>query len=532
MGFFDRLFGKWGGAKPEPPAAEPVAADTTAAENLKAQFRGLLHAARASNAEESCQRATILLDEISRGDHGPDGQMFVGEGYFQIGILSASARRKDAAEQAYHRALEIWTRLADADPLDGRFRGAMAECWNHLGMLYEGVGRLEEEAETAYRQAIAIREELAETHPTDVSNKLGWGGTLCNLGNVARQCGQGQAALDFYDRAQRVLESIIPAYSWDSADWQTAVNVMRPYGEHDWGYDVDMVMTSFLGRPHWILVAHHFLGNVEAGRAQVPHTPAPPRRPLPETTTDATGCTARSQATRFGVLDDGPGFTARTLFYPLAGYDVQAPVDLFLPWVDEFWFVDLVYGEWPLPHLRNYELIDCARETLLIHPDLVMSSDGHDPEADPGLDDSETRQDREFFVFKKRYRHIDPEGSQRIFTVHYCGGDAFAVFRKVFHPRPRSLSVFFYRGVTGPFRWVMQEGLQNILDVLEPHGLLVIDGCRSIAELDAPPFTPSRADNGMQVVHDARPFTFGAREIRCIGYVGEHQGPTLVWQVT
>jgi len=230
------------------------------------------------------------------------------------------------------------------------------------------------------------------------------------------------------------------------------------------------------------------------------------------------------------------------LFYPCAGEDVYAPVQVFLPYVSSFWFVDLHYsGTVGDRHIRRL----AHRHPLAVEPRLEPVDD---PDwegvmyADPG---------RPSFLKTAtftRARSGDP------FAVRWCRNHGPAAMLDL----PEPIGVFFYRGdgdgdggssipwlCDARAKWRAYTGRMNaVLDRLVDGGLIVTDGSNTrLAESTGAP-DPYRAlgnslyhrRNSPATAHaEAQPFEdeHGHR-FRCIGHLGPDghgYGPTLVWQV-
>lgn len=121
-----------------------------------------------------------------------------------------------------------------------------AACRNHLGLLSKDAARPEDASEHL-QAAAALREELAELRPDDVWNRVFLGGALCNRGHLEREQGRGDVARELYDRAADVLEAAIPPCDCGCRDAAASA------------------FSNVKGHPHWIVMAHAFLANAEAG---------------------------------------------------------------------------------------------------------------------------------------------------------------------------------------------------------------------------------------------------------------------------
>lgn len=204
---------------------------------------------------------------------------------------------------------------------------------------------------------------------------------------------------------------------------------------------------------------------------------------------------------------------AGTLFYPSAGYDISAPIEIFASWLSEFWFVDTEYtgGRPLLENNPDYQLVgkqneSVSGETLVKHKPFEIE------------------------VYQETYER---KKDQHRITVYQCKGYGYDAFRTLLKSQQTQLSVFFYRGDSpgecgSGFYWLKKPRLRNILEILEDYGLIISDGSNAISELS----TFHRCSGlGSAAQEQVQPFIFANRRFECVGYLGERYGPTLVWQV-
>jgi hypothetical protein len=202
---------------------------------------------------------------------------------------------------------------------------------------------------------------------------------------------------------------------------------------------------------------------------------------------------------------------SRNLFYPSAGKDFLAPIEMFLSWVEHFWFVDINYGGEPLLAGKpEYHLLDLRSEPVT------------------GL----TIKKKEPFEVRMFHEIYERREDKRRFTLHQCKGFGYNAFRASLKCEGQALSIFFYRGDSGGdggsnFLWLQEDRLKNVLEVLEDGGLIVSDGSNAIRQLKR----FHHSELGISAVDQAEAFVFGGKSFECLGYAGERYGPTLVWQV-
>ena len=128
--------------------------------------------------------------------------------------------------------------------------------------------------------------------------------------------------------------------------------------------------------------------------------------------------------------------------------------------------------------------------------------------------------------------------------VHMASGNEFRVHRRQHRAEDYldelpELGAFFFRGdnpVEGEgssgILWLGRRLFTRVLSKLLPGGLVVTDGS------NLGPNGPERLSEfyhdrevGRTALSLAVPFEYKGRSFECIDYVGEKNGPTLVWRV-
>ena len=227
---------------------------------------------------------------------------------------------------------------------------------------------------------------------------------------------------------------------------------------------------------------------------------------------------------RQAIEEIASGFQSKRLFYPCAGEDIVEPIMTFLPYIDEFWFVDLRKID-VKKLLANHEITFLQREGSEITGHYLREKN------------RPFRLTNECFVC----RHVP---SERQFTINYCfgSGRGYNAFRAVVKDPGKKLSVFYYRGDSpgeggSGFRWLGNKMLCYVLAEIEPGGLLVTDGSNALPQLAT--FCsksnyndqPLAYENGEDAATRSEPFGHRAWHLTCVGYVGDRYGPTLAWRV-
>ena len=203
---------------------------------------------------------------------------------------------------------------------------------------------------------------------------------------------------------------------------------------------------------------------------------------------------------------------SRTLFYPSADRDIELPVTTFLPYVDHFWFVDSSY-RLTAPLLKEFEEYRLRKSRFEVREGLTL------------------RHEQPFQVRISHETYSIPD-SERLFSVHACKGLGYDTFRVAIKNVGKKLSVFFYRGDSpgdggSRFYWLRTPTIRYLFEQLDPTAIVVSDGSNAQS-----PFAEFHRNTEVKdaAADLARPFRIADRDLRCVGYLGERYGPTLVWQ--
>src|SRR5262249_24379161 len=115
----------------------------------------------------------------------------------------------DKAEPALKEAQRIYARLMHDQPdsLPEHWQ-SLGRCHAILGMAYRDQG-LTEKAEAAQQEAVEIFEKLAKEHPDVLDFAYDVGRCYTELGLTANRAGRPDAAVDRYDKAIAILESVL-----------------------------------------------------------------------------------------------------------------------------------------------------------------------------------------------------------------------------------------------------------------------------------------------------------------------------------
>jgi tetratricopeptide (TPR) repeat protein len=125
--------------------------------------------------------------------------------YIRLGFVWEDSQRTDA-EAAYRQALTIYEGLTRDFPALPDYRSGLAWCHNNVAyMLYQK--RQFQEAEAAYRRALAITEKLIKDFPAIPAYSYQLGHVCVNMGNLVRDSGRPEAALEWYGRSMTTLQA-------------------------------------------------------------------------------------------------------------------------------------------------------------------------------------------------------------------------------------------------------------------------------------------------------------------------------------
>lgn len=216
------------------------------------------------------------------------------------------------------------------------------------------------------------------------------------------------------------------------------------------------------------------------------------------------------------------------LFYPCSGNDLAVPIEIFSPYVTDFWFVDSRYFLDGRSAERQKAVLQRDDRYELVSKEVVG------PPSWPA-----TEKDITPCILTETYRH---KATDRIIRIHRRRGHGFSALRT--EQAIGKLGVFFYRGDSqgeggSGNCWLDTEHLDDVFAKLICGGLLVLDGsdgswhkresgiyqeiCKyTHQELS---MDPEALIASMKEVTDS-----ANRVYQCIGYAGMRYGPTLIWQ--
>jgi serine/threonine protein kinase/Flp pilus assembly protein TadD len=151
----------------------------------------------------SLERRKKLLRDFP-GFPGP--RDCLGWGYQNLAEWQGAAGRLHDAAESYLRALDIRTKLASDFPTAPKYRANLGKSYCNRASVLSQLRRLHE-AEQAYRAALAIYQALARDYPAFDYPAYNGGWAQAHLGRLARERGEPEAALAWFDQAIATLSN-------------------------------------------------------------------------------------------------------------------------------------------------------------------------------------------------------------------------------------------------------------------------------------------------------------------------------------
>ena len=223
------------------------------------------------------------------------------------------------------------------------------------------------------------------------------------------------------------------------------------------------------------------------------------------------------------------------LYYPAAMHDTQTLLDVFMDYIDTYWFCDVNYHpDLQLPQVlskdQGFEIISSVKDGAVGAPRL-RHTDAQGQEY-PYLEPS------------RLYEIYQRTDGKRISIVRRRGYGQMGIVKEF---DAKTIGVFVHRGDSPGEGGSNVHFLSNRVTRYEPCGMLfdklseklrqtalvVTDGSNTrIPWLNR--FNWSREMTGERAYkeHQGMKYIFGAYEWRCVGYLEKRYGPTLVWGLT
>jgi tetratricopeptide (TPR) repeat protein len=198
-------------------------------------------------AEQACRAVISYLAGIAEERDDDDARKLLGLGYLDLGAVHRILRRTADAERFYAAAIAMFESLAKSDSQARFANSQLAACQNHLGLLYMDCGPVDK-AVDALENTMTQRRHLVNQFPDDLENQVYLAGTICNRAHIARESGENDLAMAYYDESLQIIDRAIPPCDCGCRD------------------AIVGAISLASGHPHWILTAHEYRRNAEAGR--------------------------------------------------------------------------------------------------------------------------------------------------------------------------------------------------------------------------------------------------------------------------
>ena len=157
---------------------------------------------RYREAEEAYGKAVEIHSRLA--ERNPEAfEPDLAMSYNNLGTLYYATKRYWEAEEAYGKAVEIRIRLAARNP--EAFEPDLADSYNNLGNLYSDTQRYRE-AEKAYGKAVETYSRLAERNPEAFEPDLAGG--YNNLGNLYSDTQRYEEAEEIYGKAVEIYSRL------------------------------------------------------------------------------------------------------------------------------------------------------------------------------------------------------------------------------------------------------------------------------------------------------------------------------------
>jgi serine/threonine protein kinase/tetratricopeptide (TPR) repeat protein len=153
---------------------------------------------------------TRLRDLANRRKDKPVSRADLAITYSTIGSICKEMGSNDAAIEAYTEAIGIYSALADADATGTENQWRMADCLNHLGLVYAHM-RKTDDARQAFQKAIQLQEKIGDHAANREQVLTDLAVTRCNLGTLYHDTNNAQGASGEFDKALRIQEQLLTA---------------------------------------------------------------------------------------------------------------------------------------------------------------------------------------------------------------------------------------------------------------------------------------------------------------------------------
>ncbi len=229
------------------------------------------------------------------------------------------------------------------------------------------------------------------------------------------------------------------------------------------------------------------------------------------------------------------------LYYPCSGNDLRTPIEIFSPYVTDFWFVDRGYFSTGHQDTQRYGFdLPADQQPAVLAGDERYQFLGRDIR---GPSDWPSRNPKiKPCVLTEAYRHV---ATGREIRIHRRRGYGYSGFRKEIVPG--TLGVFLSRGDSqgeggSGNTWLNPEHIDEVCQKLVDGGLMALDGsdgCRWVRRYETGGVyreffgrAQEVSDIAEELIRSRHSFADKAgRWFDCVGYAGRRYGPTMIWQV-
>lgn len=154
----------------------------------------------------------------------------------EIGVVLLALEQFDRCLVCFERALKIRRNVF------GEVNAQVANAFNNVGCVFLELDELDK-AINAFYQGLQIQLKIHEQDPEDVPTKLSLAASLCNVGFVHLKMKRYAAAVQAFDEALSLQQSILGASHYST--WNTLDNLAFSHSKiHD--YDTALDVSSLL----------------------------------------------------------------------------------------------------------------------------------------------------------------------------------------------------------------------------------------------------------------------------------------------
>ena len=177
---------------------------------------------RHAEAEKALRQAVQIHQQLADEHPGGEHLRDLAVAYHDLGtVLARLPKQRDAANEAYVKALEIQKKLCGSPDASPALRGEMARTLNNLGLSLKT--RQPTEAARTFQKAVAVHQELMIRHPTVLAFRRELARSLNNLAAAQHQIEQPEQAEKKFAEALGLLDRLVkdhptvPSYQQDLA---------------------------------------------------------------------------------------------------------------------------------------------------------------------------------------------------------------------------------------------------------------------------------------------------------------------------